>query len=76
MDVRAAFLQARGWDREVYMEQPVDIKTEGKIWKLNTPLYGLNDASRKFWLKVKEVFNECGLKILKGDEKFYYWQDK
>ena len=74
-DIRVAFLQARGLDREVYMEPPAEIKKEGKIWKLKKPLYGLNDAFIKFWLKVREVFNECGLKILKGDEAFYYWQD-
>ena len=53
------------------MEPPKDVKKEGKIWKLKKPLYGLNDASRKFWLKVREVFDECGLKILNGDEAFY-----
>ena len=53
------------------MEPPRDVKSEGKIWKLKKPLYGLNDASRKFWLKVREVFDECGLRILDGDEVFY-----
>ena len=67
IDIRAAFLQAKCLDREVYMEPPKDVKKEGKIWKLRKPLYGLNDASRKFWLKVKEVFDECKLKILDGD---------
>ena len=47
------------------MELPRDIRKPGKIWKFKKPLYGLNDASRKFWLKVKEVFSECGLQILK-----------
>ena len=58
------------------MEPPKYIQKEGKIWKLKKPLYGLNDASRKFWLKVREVFDECGLKILDGDEAFYYRHDK
>ena len=76
IDIRAAFLQAKCFDREVYMELPKDVKKEGKIWKLKKPLYGLNDASRKFWLKVREVFDECGLKILDGDEVFYCRHDK
>ena len=33
-------------------------------------LYGLNDASRKFWLKVRAVFEE--MKRLPGYEAFYY----
>ena len=69
-------MQANGLDREVYMEQPKDVKKERKIWKLKKPLYGLNDVSRKFWLKVREVFSECGLKVLDGDEAFHYRHDE
>ena len=58
------------------MELPKDVKKEGKIWKLKKPLYGLNDASRKFWLKVREVFDECKLKIKDGDEAFYLRHDE
>ena len=54
------------------MMPPKDIKREGYIWKLKKPLYGLNDASRKFWLKVKNVFKDIGLKRLEGDEVVYY----
>ena len=35
---------------------------------MKKPLYGLNDASRKFWLRVKEL----GLRKLDGDEAVYY----
>ena len=72
MDIRAAFLQAKMLDREVYMKPPEDIKKQGKIWRLLKPLYGLDDASRKFWLKVKETLTELGLKTLSGNEAFYY----
>ena len=58
------------------MEPPKDVKKEEKIWKLNKLLYGLNDASRKFWLKVREVFDECKLRILDGDEAFYFRHDE
>ena len=76
IDIKAAFLQAKGLDREVFLEPPKDVKTEGKLWLLKKPLYGLNDASRKFWLKVRQVFDEIGLKRLDGDEAFYYRHDK
>ena len=36
------------------------------------PLYGLDDVSRKFYLKVKETLQELGLKILPGDDAFCY----
>ena len=72
MDIRAAFLQAKKLDRDAILIPPKDVRREGYIWKLKKPLYGLNDASRKFWLKVKNLFKEMGLKRLEGDEAVYY----
>ena len=76
IDIRAAFLQARELDRDVFLMPPKDIRKEGYVWKLKKPLYGLNDASRKFWLRVKELFAELGLQRLEGDEAVYYKKDK
>ena len=50
------------------MEPPKDIKKQGKLWKLKKPLYGLNDASRKFWLKVREIFAQEAFDDYRGDE--------
>ena len=54
------------------MKLPEDIWKPGTFWKLRKPLYGLDDTSRKFWLKVKEVFLDLGLKVMDGDNVFYY----
>merc|ERR1712243_387353 len=35
-------------------------------------LYGLDDASRKFYLKVKETLQRMGLKTLPGDDAVCY----
>ena len=56
----------------MYVEPPSDVKKEGVLWKLVKPLYGLKDASRKFWLRMKKIFEDGGLKTVKGDEAFYY----
>ena len=57
----------------MFNEPPIDVKKQGCVWKLRKPLYGLDGASQKFWLFVKDVFlNELGLKIIHGDEAFYY----
>ncbi len=55
VDIRAAFLQSRTLDRDVFMLPPPDIKKPEIIWKLKKPLYILDDASHKFWLRVKEI---------------------
>ena len=70
--IRGAFLQAKDLDRDVYLMPPKDVRKEGYIWKLKKPLYGLNDTLGKFWLKVKNLFSEMGLKRLEGDEAVYY----
>ena len=57
IDIRAAFLQAKQLDREVFLQPPKDIKREGYVWKLKMPLYGLNDVLCKFWLRLKRIFN-------------------
>ena len=72
VDIRAAFLQSRTLDRDVFMLPPPDIRKQGVIWRLKKPLYGLDDASHKFWLRVKEVLKQIGLKVMEGDEAFYY----
>ena len=72
MDIKAAFLQANELDRYVYIELPSDVKKEGVLWKLVKPLHVLMDASRKFWLIMKKIFEDEGLKTVKGDEAFYY----
>ena len=73
IDIRAAFLQSKVLDREVYVEPPADIKKNGIVWKLNKPLYGLDDVRIKFWLRVRDVFlNKLQLKTVEGDEVFYY----
>ena len=72
IDIRAAFLQSKELKREVFVVPPKDIVKPGILWKLKKPLYGLNDASRRFWLRVKEVFNNENLRTLPGDEAFYY----
>ena len=58
IDIRVAFCQAKKLDREVLLQPPKDIKREGYVWKLKKPLYGLNNALPKFWLRVKKIFIE------------------
>ena len=53
-----------------------DIKKPGVIWRLQKPLYSLDDVLRKFWLRVKEVFTEMYLKIIDGDKAFYFLHEE
>ena len=57
------------------MKPPDDIKKPGVIWKLKKLLYRLDDASWKFWLRVKEFFMQLELKVMDSDEAFYNLHD-
>ena len=68
IDIREAFLQAKIFDWDVFMRPPADQRIEGYVWKLKKPLYGLDDASRKFWLKLKDTLVALGMKMMPRDE--------
>ena len=72
LDIRAAFLQSKALDRDVFIKPPADIRKHRVIWILLELIYGLADASRKFWLRVKGILINMGLKVMDGDEAFYY----
>ena len=42
------------------------------MWLLKKPLYGLDDSSRKFYLRVKKLFVKNGLEILPSDNAYFY----
>ena len=46
LHITSAFLQGNNIEREVFVRPPSEIMEEGKIWKLQRYIYGLNDAPR------------------------------
>jgi hypothetical protein len=52
-DIKSAFLQGRQLDRKVLLKPPREAGCRGKLWLLKKPLYGLNDASRQWYMEVK-----------------------
>ena len=59
LDVKTAFLQGYGLERTVYVRPPREAQTS-KIWLLNKCVYGLGDASRYWYLKVRDVLTNLG----------------
>ena len=73
MDIKSAFLQGRPITRELYVKPPKEVAA-GKLWKLKKCLYGLNDAAREWYMKVKET-----IALLKGarcslDHAIFHWK--
>ena len=74
-DIKSAFLQGNELERDVFIKPPKEAGLKGKIWKLKKCLYGLNDASRKFYLSIKEVLCLNGCVQSAGDPSFYYMKE-
>ena len=71
LDIKSAFLQGKSIQREVFIEPPIEANSD-RVWKLKKVIYGLSDASRMWYLKVKETLEKLQLKMSKFDEAFFY----
>ena len=60
IDVKTAFLQGEALTREVYLMPPKEVSQPGTLWKLNKCVYGLVDASRHWFLRVKKELLSLG----------------
>ena len=61
IDVKAAFLQGKHIDSDVYIEPPPEIEKKDMVWKLNVCVYGLSDASR---IKLKNSLYHLVLNVV------------
>ena len=69
-DVKAAYSQGNKIDREVFLKPPRDIYN-GTLWKLNKTVYGLCDAARAWYMRVKDVLLQLGVKMSPFDQSLF-----
>ena len=74
-DVKSAFLQGEELDREVLVEPPPEANHQGKLWLLQKPLYGLNDAPRRWFLCVCKALIEKGCVQSKLDPSLFIYPE-
>ena len=70
IDIQSAYLQGKNITREVYLKPPPEYY-DGKIWKLNKTVYGLSDAARNWYDRVREELLELGLKLSPYDSALF-----
>ncbi len=77
MDVKQAFLQSDELQREVNVIPPVEANLpETTVWKLRTAVYGLADASRKWFFTAKRILvEEMGLIQVRLEQAMFYSVD-
>ncbi|VDI65409.1 Hypothetical predicted protein [Mytilus galloprovincialis] len=73
IDIKTAFLQGEKMQRKVHLRPPKEANANGKLWLLEKCVYGLADASLKWYEKVKKTLNECGGTESKVDPAVFYW---
>lgn len=74
LDVRSAFLQGFEIDREIFMKPPNDAEEKGVLWKLLRCPYGLNDAPRAWFKRVRYEFQNLGAVSSRYDEACFYFR--
>ena len=73
LDVTAAFLQGFPIERVVFMKPPGDIREPGVLWKLLWCPYGLNDAPRSWYIRVKKALMLLGGTQSAYDSALFIW---
>ena len=71
-DITSAFLQGDRMDRKVYVKPPKEAQLGNKLWLLLKCLYGLKDASRKWYLRVVKKLKELDFKTSHYDSGLFY----
>ena len=76
IDIKSAFLQGDGIVRDVFIKPPKEARAlENTIWKLRKVVYGLNDASRNWYLTVREKLLSLGCIQSSIDKALFTWKD-
>ena len=75
LDVKSAFLQGKEISRDLFVKPLKEAKTDN-LWKLLKTIYGLNDASRTWYLHVRDEFIICDACVSKYNEAIFYWHYK
>lgn len=74
-DIKSAFLQGNQLEREVFVKPPRETGLTNKLWRLNKCLYGLRDASKQWYCKVRNILEKNGFKKSRYDSGLFYITD-
>lgn len=72
IDVKCAFLQGNEIDRKIYVHPPKEAGTD-KVWRLQKTIYGLRDASRAWYIRIRDVLLQLGCQI-SLDKGMFFWK--
>ena len=73
VDVKSAYLQGNEIQRKLYLKPPPEFNN-GNLWKLKKTVYGLCDAAREWYMRVKKELNSLGVKMCSLDNSIFMAQ--
>ena len=73
LDITSAFLQGNAIKRDVFLKPPSEAGSSGVLWKLKRCIYGLNDAPRAWYDRLRKELFRLGGKTSLFDEAMYLW---
>ena len=76
IDIKAAFLQGAYLERDVFLRPPPEAHSDEEIWHLKKCVYGLNDASRYWYMRVRQELFKLNMKSSKYDKAIFNWYDQ
>jgi hypothetical protein len=75
LDFTSAFLQGEQMNRSVYLRPPRDVCDKHEVWELKKCIYGLNDAPRSWYIKVKKALMQLGGTQSAYDSALFIWHN-
>ena len=75
LDVKAAYLQGNEIEREVYLKPPPEFYN-GKLWKLKKTVYGLCDAARAWYTRVRDELISLSAERCSLDSSLFMWYNE
>ena len=76
IDIKTAFPQGEYIDREVFVTLPSEANcSKGYIWKLKKCVYGLSDASLKWYSQVRNFAIDNSRVVSDVDPSLFLWYD-
>ena len=75
IDYKTAFLQGKPIERDIFIRPPKECNTK-QIWKLKKTVYGLSDAPRVWYLRLREELIKLGAHVSTYDQGLFYWHSE
>ena len=76
LDIKAAFLQGKKIERDLFVTPPKEFRKPNILWKLNKVVYGLCDASRSWYLRIVEVLTNLGMNVSRFDKAVFTYGER